>query len=154
MKAATRIITWITTNDINNPKRLNPDNLDIEEFDDLVNVYAAAGAMQIKRQFRGDELHNTIYEYIKSSPLSYDEFAMIFDFLRFDFGLVKTAMHQVIFGKIKGGLKCPPELNKIKRFCENHSVWENMMVIEAQILEKMSKPKKKETLSVEEATRI
>lgn len=132
-QAAARITTWIASNDISNPKPLGPDVLKLEQFDDMVSVLATANAFRIKRHIRGDELRTAIYEYIKQGPLSFDEFAMVFDYLRFDTGLVKTAMHAVMFSKSKGGHRIPPDMAKIEVFCKQQGVWDEMLAIEEHI---------------------
>ena len=49
-KAAARITSWIAQNDIENPKPMSPNVLNLETFDDCVNVLATSNAMHIKRE--------------------------------------------------------------------------------------------------------
>ena len=136
-KAAARITSWIAQNDINDPKPLSLDVLKLETFDDCVNVLATSNAMRIKRERRGDELRDAVYAYIKQGPLSFDEFAMVFDYLSYDYGLVKTAMHAVMFAKSKGSARVPPEMDRIEAFCKKHGVWGEMLEIERMIVKGM-----------------
>ncbi|KAK5112888.1 hypothetical protein LTR85_011115 [Meristemomyces frigidus] len=138
-KAAARITTWIATSDLTKPKPLSPDVLKLEKFDDMVNVLATSHVFRIKRDIRGNELRDRIYEYIKQGPLSFDEFAMVCDYLHFDVGLVKTAMHAVMFNKAKGGARIPPDMAKIEAFCKQHDIWDEILAIEDDITYGMEK---------------
>ncbi|KAK4543864.1 hypothetical protein LTR36_004897 [Oleoguttula mirabilis] len=132
-KAAARITTWIAKSDISAPKPLSPDVLELEHFDDCVNVLATSHALRIKRDARGDQLRDAIYAYIKQGPLSFNEFAMVVDYLHYDVGLVKTAKHAVMFSKAKGGARTPPEMGRIEAFAREWGFWGEMVGIEKEI---------------------
>ena len=74
-ESAKKILQWIAGNDVTNPKKLTPDALRIECFDEAVWIYRTANSLRIKRDLRGDEIRDGISEYIKQGALRFDEFA-------------------------------------------------------------------------------
>ena len=125
IKSAAIIITWLEENSLTDPKPLTIEG--VETFDKLVALHNATHTFRLERNRRGDDLHNAVYDYIKQGPLSFDEFAMIVDYLSFDYGLTKTAMHQTMLHLAKGGV---PEMEKIKAFCVKNGLWEEMEEIQ------------------------
>lgn len=156
-KALARVNTWIETNNIKEPKQLTlagkspfiflehtsfrkptlTSGLKIEAFDDVVLTYATGYAFRLKRELRGDDLRNAIYDYIHQGNLTCDEFVMIVEWLAFDGGLVKTAVHEVMFRFCKGGVVVPREMEQIERYARRVGMWEEMVQVKQDIRRKM-----------------
>lgn len=136
-RAAARVTTWIATNDMKSPKQLTLAGLNLEHFDTIVYTYATAYAFRLKRELRGDDLRNAIYDYMHQGILTHDEFAMIVEWLAFDGGLVKTAMHEIMFRKCKGGVHMPPDMGKIEAYCKAVGMWKQMEEVGKEIGAKM-----------------
>ncbi|EMC90871.1 hypothetical protein BAUCODRAFT_152854 [Baudoinia panamericana UAMH 10762] len=117
----------------NNPKHLSLKGLGIEEFNDVVFTYATAYAFKLKREYRGDDLRNAIYDYMHQGSLTWQEFSMIEELLGWDGGLVKTARHEVIFRWCKGGTYIPPDMEKILEYAEKAGFKDELMRIKVEM---------------------
>ena len=143
--AARVLLKWIDGNDIEKPKQLTrgvlePDMPGTDKgatFKNGVNLYATAHALRIPRQLRGDNVHDSIYLYIKDAPLRFDEFAQVIEMLAFDEGMVKTAKHNVMFKHVKGGAQETPDFKRIQDYCVNVGIWDQMLAIESEIRGRM-----------------
>ncbi|KAK5675260.1 hypothetical protein LTS10_012021 [Elasticomyces elasticus] len=136
-KALARVTTWIETNDIEEPKQMTLAGLKLERFDDIVLTYATGYAMRLKRDLRGDDLRNALYDYLHQGSLTHDEFAMLVEWLPFDGGLIKTAMHQAMFRSCKGGTFVPSDMAKIEEYAKRVGMWDEMLAAKAEIKAKM-----------------
>ncbi|KAK3643746.1 hypothetical protein LTR56_010052 [Elasticomyces elasticus] len=136
-KALARVTTWIETNDIQEPKQMTLAGLKLERFDDIVLTYATGYAMRLKRDLRGDDLRNALYDYLHQGSLTHDEFAMLVEWLPFDGGLIKTAVHQAMFRGCKGGTFVPPDMAKIEEYAKRVGMWEEMLAAKVEIRAKM-----------------
>lgn len=132
-EAAKKTCAWIADNDINSPKEQTVAGMKLETFDEGVYAYVSANHMGLKRALRGNQIRKAIDEYIHQTPLRFDEFAMLIDLCHFDAGLTMTAKHQVMFGRSKGGLSVPPEMDKIEAYCREKGIWEEMLAIQEGI---------------------
>ncbi|KAK0262777.1 hypothetical protein LTS09_002752 [Friedmanniomyces endolithicus] len=136
-KAIARIGTWIETNSIKDPQQLTLAGLDIEYFDDVILTYAATYVLRLKRELRGDDVRNAIHSYIHQGNLTCDEFVAIVEWLAFDRGLVRTAVHQTMFRACKGGIFVPKEMDLIEAYAKEVGMWEGMQQVGVEIWAKM-----------------
>lgn len=136
-ESAVRIMEWIDNNDMENPKPLTLEVLKIDQFDDVVNIYRTAHALALRREHRGDDVRDAIYDYVQSTPLAFDEFARVMEHLAFDTGITKTTMHRVMWGKLKGGAFACPEMQLIEQYAQQTGLWEKMVEIEEEIAAKL-----------------
>ncbi|KAK0861596.1 hypothetical protein LTR48_006316 [Friedmanniomyces endolithicus] len=136
-KAIARIGTWMETNSIKDPQQLTLASLNIEYFDDVVLTYAATYVLRLKRELRGDDVRNAIHSYIHQGNLTCDEFVAIVEWLAFDRGLVKTAVHQTMFRACKGGMFVPKEMGLIEEYAKEVGMWEEMQKVGEEIWVKM-----------------
>ncbi|KAK3117719.1 hypothetical protein LTR53_000648 [Teratosphaeriaceae sp. CCFEE 6253] len=135
--AAARVAAWMEANDTSDPTQLTLAGLHLEHFDEIVYTYATAYAFRLKRELRGDDLRNAIYDYMHQGNLRHDEFAMIVEWLAFDGGLVKTAIHEAMFRCCKGDRYVPPDMAKIKAYAKRVGLWEEMSQVRQEIKAKM-----------------
>ena len=126
-KAATRVTKWIDTNSVKEPKQLTVAGLGLEQFDEVVQMYAAGYAFRLKRELSGDDLRNAVYEYMHQGSLTAAEFAMIAELLTFDGGLIKTTVHEIMFRYNKGGNYTPPDMANIEAYAKRTGMWEEML---------------------------
>ncbi|KAK0862450.1 hypothetical protein LTS02_007209 [Friedmanniomyces endolithicus] len=136
-KAIARIGNWIETNSIKDPQQLTLACLDIEYFDDVILTYAATYVLRLKRELRGDDVRNAVHAYIHQGNLTCDEFVAIVEWLSFDRGLVKTAVHQTMFRACKGGIFVPKEMGLIEAYAKEVGMWEEMQKVGEDIWAKM-----------------
>ncbi|KAK0296943.1 hypothetical protein LTS00_004221 [Friedmanniomyces endolithicus] len=111
--------------------------LDIEYFDDVILTYAATYVLRLKRELRGDDVRSAIHGYIHQGNLTCDEFVAIVEWLAFDRGLVKTAVHQTMFRVCKGGIAVPKEMDLIEAYAKQVGIWEEMQQVGVEIWAKM-----------------
>lgn len=137
-KAAARIIKWIARFDPGEPKQLTLASLGVDEFDQILYTYATANAFRLKRELRGDDIRDAIYEYIHQGAMRFDEFAMVVEWLAFDRGLVKTAIHDVMHRYCKGGVHTVPEMDKVEKYAKEAGMWKGMLEVAEQIKVKMA----------------
>ncbi|KAK4553341.1 hypothetical protein LTR86_009641 [Recurvomyces mirabilis] len=148
IETAKRVCAWLKTNEPKNWRPFTIGELQVFDFNDLVNVYATAYTMFIDPEKRGNELRQEIVDYIHASPLTRDEFVIILEVLYFDVGLAYTAKNQIMHFCVKGKrvpastkratVFTPPEMDQIKAYCEEKGLWYEMEDLEAKIREKMT----------------
>ena len=133
IEAGRKICKWIADNNVSKPEPLTVDILGLEAFDECVWVYKTAHGFGLRREHRGNNIRDEIYDYIKQSALRFDEFAMIVEQLDFDTGIVKTAKHMIMYREVQGGVHRAPEINKIMDYCKHVGIWEEMLAIKKEI---------------------
>ncbi|TKA40649.1 hypothetical protein B0A54_09110 [Friedmanniomyces endolithicus] len=114
-----------------------PESSHIEYFDDVILTYAATYVLRLKRELRGDDVRNAIHSYIHQGNLTCDEFVAIVEWLAFDRGLVRTAVHQTMFRACKGGIFVPKEMDLIEAYAKEVGMWEGMQQVGVEIWAKM-----------------
>ena len=114
-------------------------------------TYATAYAFRLKREYRGDDLRNSVYDYMHQGSLTADEFAMLVEWLAFDGGLVKTAVHEVMFRYSKGGKYVPPEMASIEAYAKRVGIWEMMVIVGKGIKAKMDEKDRRDAAKAKES---
>ncbi|KAF2764569.1 hypothetical protein EJ03DRAFT_339686 [Teratosphaeria nubilosa] len=125
---ARRIASWIQLCDAEGYRPLTPDFLGIETFDKLLEAYVTCWALRIRIGLRGDEIIEAIEQYIRQGPLSFDEFAMIMEYLQFDGKRQDMAKKAVMQTEDEHGMPfIVPQLAEIEAWAKDQGYWEDMI---------------------------
>lgn len=101
-----------------------------DTFEEAVWALQVCRTMGVFKSFMGEAMRDEVWAYIRMAPLTWQEFAMIYEVIPFDTALMRLAVVETEKRFREGGLTGVPDVKKIVEYCVENEILINIALYE------------------------